>query len=100
MKKDIKNKTNFIIVLLTALLIGSCEDYLTVLPENNQSVYEFWRTKEEVEAVLGAGYVKLRDAQELMFLLGEARGNGLFFVNEVTALQREEIGRASCMEIV
>ena len=89
MKKDIKNKTNFIIVLLTALLIGSCEDYLTVLPENNQSVYEFWRTKEEVEAVLGAGYVKLRDAQELMFLLGEARGNGLFFVNEVTALQRE-----------
>jgi hypothetical protein len=75
--------------LLVVLLLGSCEDYLTVLPENNQSVYEFWRTREEVESVLGAGYVKLRDAQEMLFLLGEARGNGLFFQNEVTELQSE-----------
>jgi tetratricopeptide (TPR) repeat protein len=42
-------------------------------------MYEYWKTKEEVEAVLGAGYVKLRDAQEYMFLWGEARGNGIMF---------------------
>jgi hypothetical protein len=30
-----------------------------VFPENNQSTVQFWKTKEEVEAVIGAGYVKL-----------------------------------------
>lgn len=85
-----KNKViKLLILLMVVLTHGACDDYLTVLPENNQSVYEFWRTKEEVESVLGAGYVKLRDAQELLFLLGEARGNGLYFQNEVTDLQRE-----------
>lgn len=68
-------------------LLSSCNDYLTVLPENNQSVYEFWKTKEEVEAVLGAGYVKLRDTQEELFLWGEARGNGIYFINDGTSSQ-------------
>ena len=63
----------------------SCEDYLTVLPENNQSTSQYWKTKEDVEAVLGAGYVKLRDAQEYLFLWGEARGNGIYFSASYTS---------------
>lgn len=66
-------------ILFIALGLSSCNDYLTVLPENNQSSYEYWKSKEEVEAVLGAGYVKLRATQEYLFLWGEARGNGVFF---------------------
>ncbi len=77
-----------VIIALVVSLFSSCDDYLTVLPENNQSVYEFWRTKEEVEAVLGAGYVKLRDAQEYMFLWGESRGNGIFFRTDGTDAQQ------------
>jgi len=73
-----KNKLILSIFLL-ALSLTSCSDYLTVLPENNQSSDEYWKTKEEVEAVLGAGYVKLRSTQESFFLWGEARGNGIFF---------------------
>lgn len=77
-----------IISAFVITLFPACDDYLTVLPENNQSVYEFWRTKEEVEAVLGAGYVKIREAQENLFLWGEARGNGIFFRTDGTSAQR------------
>ena len=73
------------------LVIGfsSCQDYLTVLPENNQSTTQFWKTKEDVEAVLGSGYVKLRAAQEDLFLWGEARGNGIYFGVNGTDNQKE-----------
>ncbi len=66
-------------LLILTLTAVSCQDYLTVLPENNQSTTQYWKTKEDVEAVLGAGYVKLRDAQEYLYLWGEARGNGIYF---------------------
>lgn len=76
-----------LIITLILSTLTSCDDFLTVLPENNQSMYEFWRTKEEVEAVLGAGYVKLRNTQELLFLWGETRGNGIFFRTNGTEAQ-------------
>lgn len=76
-----KNIKYYIIALIVGVSFSACEDYLTVLPENNQSSSEYWETKEEVEAVLGAGYVKLRNSIESMFLWGEARGNGLKFDN-------------------
>lgn len=66
-------------LLMLAFSATSCQDYLTVLPENNQSTTQYWKTKEDVEAVLGAGYVKLRTAQEYLMLWGEARGNGIYF---------------------
>jgi len=66
-------------LMILAFTATSCQDYLTVLPENNQSTVQYWKNKEEVEAVLGAGYVKLRAAQEYLMLWGEARGNGIYF---------------------
>lgn len=79
-------KLKYIIpVLLLVLTATSCEDYLTVVPENNQSTNEYWKTKEEVEAVLGAGYYRLRDAQEELLLWGEARGNCLLFTASSTS---------------
>ncbi len=74
-----KLKFSNIILITIMFLAGSCEEFLTVLPENNQSTVQYWKTKEDVEAVLGAGYVKLRAAQENLFLWGEARGNGIYF---------------------
>lgn len=66
-------------LIILAFTVTSCQDYLTIQPENNQSTTQYWKTKEDVEAVLGAGYVKLRDAQEYLMLWGEARGNGIYF---------------------
>lgn len=71
-------------LMILALATTSCQDYLTVLPENNQSAVQYWKTKEDVEAVLGAGYVKLRDAQEYLMLWGESRGNGIYFGTSFT----------------
>lgn len=74
-----KLKFSNITLIIIMFFAVSCEEYLTVLPENNQSTVQFWKTKEDVETVLGAGYVKLRAAQENLFLWGEARGNGIYF---------------------
>lgn len=77
-----------ILFVIGGLLFSSCDDFLTVTPENNQSSDDFWNTKEEVEAVLGAGYVKLRNCQESFFLWGEARGNGVTIYLDGTDLQK------------
>lgn len=71
---------HYIVTLLIVTFTASaCQDYLTILPENNQSTDQYWKTKEDVEDVLGAGYVKLQAAQEYLMLWGEARGNGIYF---------------------
>lgn len=57
----------YILGLLVTCSVSSCEDYLTVLPENNQSSFEYWETKEDVEAVLAAGYVNLRSCVETFY---------------------------------
>lgn len=62
----------YILGLLVTCSVSSCEDYLTVLPENNQSSFEYWETKEDVEAVLAAGYMNLRSCVETFLLWGEA----------------------------
>ena len=80
-KKEMKKISYYILLLLITLSQISCEDYLTVLPENNQSSFEYWETKEEVEAVLASGYINLRSSVETFLLWGEGRGNGLSFVN-------------------
>lgn len=77
--------TPYYIVLSLLLSVVSCNDYLNVIPENEQNSSSYWQSKEEVEAVLGAGYVKLRNAQERIYLWGEARGNGISF-NSTTAV--------------
>ncbi len=81
------NKYN-IPILFFIFAFCSCQDYLNVLPENEQSSSEYWKTKEEVQAVLGAGYVNLRSAQESLFLWGEARGNGIIFYGDGTDAQK------------
>lgn len=71
-------RIKYIIVLLVlAASAGSCKDWLTVLPENEQTAEEYWETKEQVEAVLGAGYFNLRLCTETFLNWGEIRGNGL-----------------------
>lgn len=69
----------YIVSLMLMASMSSCTDWLTIFPENEQTTDQYWRTKEEVEAVLGAGYVRLREANESLFTWGEARGNGIDF---------------------
>jgi starch-binding outer membrane protein, SusD/RagB family len=62
----------------------SCNDWLELYPENAQVSSQYWETKADVEAVLSAGYVRLRGSVDELFVWGEVRGNGimLFHVNK------------------
>lgn len=83
-----KNIKYYISALTLMFAFSSCQDYLNVLPENEQSSSEYWQTKEEVQAVLAAGYVNLRSAQEDIFLWGESRGNGIIFFGDGSTGQK------------
>jgi starch-binding outer membrane protein, SusD/RagB family len=76
MKNIIKS---IFVCLLCSLMVTSCS--LNLLPEDEQTSGEYWNTKEEVEAVLGSGYYYLRSNIQETFLWGEARGNGISFLN-------------------
>lgn len=63
--------------IILVLASTSCQKWLDVKPENEQISDLYWSNKEEVEAVLGAAYVKLRGTIETMLAWGEVRGNTL-----------------------
>lgn len=63
--------------VLAVLLLTACNDWLELHPENEQISDSFWETKEEVEAVLSAGYVKLRSSVEYLYVWGEVRADGV-----------------------
>lgn len=77
-----KNKTKYLFVaLLIVITTTSCEDWLNLYPENAQTTDQYWQTKEEVLAVVAAGYVKLQKSVDKLFVWGEVRGNGIDIYN-------------------
>lgn len=67
-------KLQYILVIVAISLSSACTNWLEILPQNSQSSDSYWTSKEDVENVLGAGYVKLRACVPTMFDLGELRG--------------------------
>lgn len=57
----------------------SCNDWLDVKPNNEQITDDFWKSKEDVEAVVLTGYVYMTDAVPTLIKWGELRG-GTFYV--------------------
>ncbi|MBN1925645.1 MAG: RagB/SusD family nutrient uptake outer membrane protein [Prolixibacteraceae bacterium] len=77
-----RNKIRYIIIaLLVVLTTSSCEDWLNLYPENAQTTDQYWQTKEDVLAVVSAGYVKLQKSVDKLFVWGEIRGNGISIYN-------------------
>ncbi len=79
----------YLLLAILAFQTTACTDWLTVLPENEQVSDEYWSSKEEVESVLGAGYVYLRDAVPQLIQWGELRGGSIYQVtyNDLQAFQ-------------
>ncbi len=67
-----------ILFVLGMLLSTSCNNWLEILPENEQASDEYWTSKEEVEAVLSSGYIKLRNLIPTLIELGELRGGCIY----------------------
>jgi len=53
----------------------SCSDYLELIPPSGLVREEFWKTKEDVEAVLMGAYQSFASLNETLFTIGEARGD-------------------------
>ncbi len=61
-----------------ALLNTGCNDWLDVLPKNEQVSPEYWQTKEQVEEVLAQGYHSMRLAVPSLIYWGELRGGSIY----------------------
>lgn len=62
-----------------SLLLSGCNDWLDVVPNNEQVAADYWKTKEQVEEVLAQGYSEMRttvpslvywgNSEEVQFML-------------------------------
>ena len=68
-------------ILFSAVMacsLTSCSDWLDVLPKNEQVSTEYWKSKEEVEAVINSGYYRMREAVPTLIKWGELRGGAMY----------------------
>jgi len=56
----------------------SCNDWLNLLPNNEQVTEEYWQSKEDVENVLASGYVYMRNSVPTLINWGELRGGDFY----------------------
>lgn len=73
-------KLRYIIVALLAvqwLIITSCSDWLDLTPYDGVPSGEYWKTKEDVRAVVNGAYISMTnsDIVQRMFLYGEWRAD-------------------------
>ena len=76
-----KKITTIICSLLAVLSLGSCNDWLDILPNNEQVTDNYWKSKEDVEAVVASGYYYLRQAVPSLIAWGEVRGGSVYTTN-------------------
>ncbi len=62
-------------LLLFWMLFHSCNDWLEMVPPDGLVKDEYWKTKEDVEAVLMGAYQNFAGMDERLFLLGEIRAD-------------------------
>lgn len=74
-----------ICVFLLAGMMSSCNDWLDILPNNEQVTDNYWKSKEDVEAVIASGYYYLRQAVPSFIIWGEVRGGTIYTTNTAAA---------------
>ena len=56
------------------LLTSSCNDWLDVLPKNEQVSPEYWKTKEQVEELMEIPEMNERTAEEIVTFFASQTG--------------------------
>lgn len=65
----------FFAIILMALALSSCKDWLSIAPENDLIKEKFWTKTEDVTGALAATYDAFRDGAVKSLLLGEVRAD-------------------------
>lgn len=69
-------------IFITSLLIGGlltsgCNDYLEILPKDQQARDQYWASSEDVESILAEGYYTMRSLPSTFFEWGELRAGSM-----------------------
>lgn len=73
-----KRIKKYLIIGLSALSLSSCNDWLTVYPENEQVTDNYWTSKEDVKSVLASGYYYMRECVPSLINWGELRAGSIY----------------------
>lgn len=76
---------NIILLIAVASALVSCNDYLDVKPNNEQIATDYWKSKEDVEAVVTSGYYYMQQAVPTLIKWGELRGGTFYAVSSADA---------------
>lgn len=68
-------KIKFVSLFLVLFVLSACNEWLDQLPPDGLIRDEFWKSKEDVEAVLMGAYESFSQMDELLFKYGEMRGD-------------------------
>lgn len=65
----------FFTLILMALALSSCKDWLSIAPENDLIKEKFWTKRQDVDGALAATYDAFRDGAVKSFVWGELRAD-------------------------
>jgi hypothetical protein len=88
MKKFIIDKKILITLLMAVFILPSCNDYLTIAPENDLIKEKFWAKGEDVDAALAATYDAFRNSVKESFIWGELRAEISIFGSDFSDYNR------------
>ena len=73
----------YLVIALSFAGFVSCNDWLTLHPDNAQTTDQYWQSKQDVESVIAAGYVRFRECvkDHSLFVWGEMRGEMISITN-------------------
>ncbi len=60
-----------------AFVLSSCNDWLTLEPEDSVTASKYWKTEEDVSSAMTGIYCSLLAASDKMFMDGELRGDNV-----------------------
>lgn len=72
---DMKQKIKYFLLTILLFMQVSCSNWMELIPPEGLIKEEYWKTKEDVEAVLMAAYESLSTMDRSLFLYGELRGD-------------------------
>ena len=89
MRKKFKIRVYVILALLLMPVHFSCDEWIDLIPPGGLIREEFWKTKEEVKAVLMGAYESFAQLDDLLFKYGEMRADLVVGDNSIGGQDRK-----------